>query len=38
MITFIIIIFLQKNILAKKNQGPICILVGPEGDFSEKER
>ena len=27
-----------KNILAKKNQGPICILVGPEGDFSEKER
>ena len=29
---------LLKNILAKKNQGPICILVGPEGDFSEKER
>ena len=27
-----------KNILAKKNQGPICILVGPEGDFSENER
>ncbi len=27
-----------KNILAKKNHGPICILVGPEGDFSEKER
>ena len=27
-----------KNILAKKNQGPICILVGPEGDFSEQER
>ena len=27
-----------KNILTKKNQGPICILVGPEGDFSEKER
>ena len=27
-----------KNILSKKNNGPICILVGPEGDFSEKER
>ena len=27
-----------KNILIKKNQGPICILIGPEGDFSEKER
>ena len=27
-----------KNILFKKKQGPICILVGPEGDFSEKER
>jgi len=27
-----------KNILTKKNQGPICILIGPEGDFSEKER
>ncbi len=27
-----------KNILSKKKQGPICILVGPEGDFSEKER
>jgi len=25
-----------KNILSKKN--PICILIGPEGDFSEKER
>ena len=24
------------NILSKKN--PICILIGPEGDFSEKER
>ena len=24
--------------MSKKNQGPICILVGPEGDFSEKER
>ena len=27
-----------KNILTKKNKGPICILIGPEGDFSEKER
>ncbi len=27
-----------KKILIKKNQGPICILIGPEGDFSEKER
>tara|TARA_Y100001970_G_scaffold135559_1_gene166906 strand:- start:52 stop:681 length:630 start_codon:yes stop_codon:yes gene_type:complete len=27
-----------KNILEKKSQGPICVLVGPEGDFSEKER
>ena len=27
-----------KNILLKKNHGPVCILVGPEGDFSEKER
>ena len=27
-----------KNILSKKNFGPICILIGPEGDFSEKER
>jgi 16S rRNA (uracil1498-N3)-methyltransferase len=27
-----------KNILVKKNGGPICILVGPEGDFSENER
>jgi len=27
-----------KKILTKKNQGPICILIGPEGDFSEKER
>ena len=25
-----------KNILSKKN--PVCILIGPEGDFSEKER
>ena len=25
-----------KNILSKKN--PTCILIGPEGDFSEKER
>ena len=27
-----------KNILKKKIDGPICILIGPEGDFTEKER
>ena len=27
-----------KKILSKKIDGPICILVGPEGDFSENER
>ena len=27
-----------KEILRKKIEGPICILVGPEGDFSESER
>ena len=27
-----------KEILKKKIEGPICILVGPEGDFSETER
>ena len=27
-----------KKILTKKIEGPICILVGPEGDFSENER
>jgi len=27
-----------KNILFKKKQGPVCILIGPEGDFSEKEK
>ena len=27
-----------KKILTKKIEGPICILVGPEGDFSETER
>ena len=27
-----------KDILSKKKQKPICILIGPEGDFSEKER
>ncbi|MDC0059479.1 16S rRNA (uracil(1498)-N(3))-methyltransferase [Pelagibacteraceae bacterium] len=27
-----------KNILLKKDLSPICILIGPEGDFSEKER
>ena len=27
-----------KDILSKKIEGPVCILIGPEGDFSEKER
>ena len=27
-----------KNILEKNIDGPICILIGPEGDFSENER
>ena len=27
-----------KDILTQKIQGPVCILVGPEGDFSESER
>ena len=27
-----------KNIFKKKIEGPICVLIGPEGDFSEKER
>tara|TARA_B100001996_G_scaffold344682_1_gene300597 strand:- start:653 stop:1375 length:723 start_codon:yes stop_codon:yes gene_type:complete len=27
-----------KNILSKKIEGPVCILIGPEGDFSESER
>ena len=27
-----------KNILSKNNTGPICILIGPEGDFSASER
>ncbi len=27
-----------KNILLKKIEGPTCILIGPEGDFSENER
>ena len=27
-----------EDILSKKIQGPVCILVGPEGDFSEIER
>ena len=27
-----------KNILNKNDVGPICILIGPEGDFSENER
>jgi len=27
-----------KSILEKNIDGPICILIGPEGDFSEKER
>ena len=27
-----------KFFLSKKDLGPVCILVGPEGDFSENER
>ena len=27
-----------KDILSKENLGPVCILIGPEGDFSERER
>ena len=27
-----------KNILKRSADGPICILIGPEGDFSENER
>ncbi len=27
-----------KNILSKKISGPVCILIGPEGDFSKSER
>jgi len=27
-----------KNILSKENKDPVCILIGPEGDFSEIER
>ena len=27
-----------KNILEKNIEGPVCILIGPEGDFSENER
>ena len=27
-----------KNIFKKKVDGPVCILIGPEGDFSENER
>ncbi len=27
-----------KNILSKEILGPVCILIGPEGDFSENER
>jgi 16S rRNA (uracil1498-N3)-methyltransferase len=27
-----------KNILKRSTDGPICILIGPEGDFSENER
>jgi len=27
-----------KNILSKKIEGPTCILIGPEGDFSANER
>ena len=27
-----------KNIVLRKDSGPICVLIGPEGDFSENER
>jgi len=27
-----------KNILTRSADGPVCILIGPEGDFSENER
>ena len=27
-----------KNIFEKKVDGPMCFLIGPEGDFSENER
>jgi len=27
-----------KNILTRNIEGPICVLIGPEGDFSENER
>ena len=27
-----------KNILEKRIEGPICLLIGPEGDFSQNER
>jgi 16S rRNA (uracil1498-N3)-methyltransferase len=27
-----------KNILKKNNEKPVCVLIGPEGDFSENER
>ena len=27
-----------KNILSQKIEGPTCVLIGPEGDFSENER
>ena len=27
-----------KSILSKKIEGPVCVLIGPEGDFSEAER
>ncbi len=27
-----------KNIFEKKVDGPMCVLIGPEGDFSENER
>ena len=28
----------MNKILLRKKQGPICVLIGPEGDFTEKER
>ena len=31
-------VFEHKHIFENKIDGPICILIGPEGDFSENER
>ena len=31
------ILYLWYNILSKKIEDPICVLIGPEGDFSTSE-